>query len=71
MKNNEKAIDYLEAHIPELAAAAVKQAYWQTLASGASVLVSDDGVVADFFGNRHKYRIIRRFLAHLFEIFIV
>ena len=26
MENNEKAIDYLEKHIPELAEAAVKQA---------------------------------------------
>lgn len=49
MKNNEKAIDYLEAHIPELAEAAVKQAYWQALASGSSVLVSDNGVIKEVF----------------------
>jgi hypothetical protein len=30
MENNKKAIDYLEKHIPELAEAAVKQAYCQT-----------------------------------------
>ena len=49
MENNEKAIDYLEAHIPELAQAAVKQAYWQALASGSSVLVSDNGVIKEVF----------------------
>lgn len=49
MKNNEKAIDYLEAHIPELAEAAVKQAYWQALASGSSVMVSENGVMKEVF----------------------
>ena len=41
MKPDEKAIDYLEEHIPEMAEAAVKQAYWQVLASGASVFISE------------------------------
>lgn len=49
MENNEKAIEYLEAHIPELAEAAVKQAYWQTLAAGNSVLISDNGVLTEVF----------------------
>ena len=49
MENNEKAIDYLEAHIPELAEAAVKQAYWQALASGSSVLVSENGNLKEVF----------------------
>lgn len=49
MENNEKAIDYLEEHIPEMAEAAVKQAYWQALASGASVLISDNGVIKEVF----------------------
>lgn len=49
MENNEKAIDYLEAHIPELAEAAVKQAFWQALASGSSVLVSENGVMKEVF----------------------
>ncbi len=48
MENNEKAIDYLEEHIPELAEAAVKQAYWQALASG-SVLVSENIVIKEVF----------------------
>ena len=49
MENNEKAIDYLEKHIPELAEAAVKQAYWQALASGSSVLVSENGTIKEVF----------------------
>ncbi len=49
MESSEEVIDYLEAHIPELAEAAVKQAYWQALASGASVLVSDNGVIKEIF----------------------
>ena len=49
MKLDEKTIDYLEEHIPELAEAATKQAYWQTLAAGNSVLVSEDGVLKENF----------------------
>jgi hypothetical protein len=49
MKNNEKAIEYLEKHIPELAEAAVKQAYWQSLAAGNRVLISDNGVLTEVF----------------------
>ena len=49
VENNEKAIEYLEEHIPEMAEAAVKQAYWQALASGSSVLISDNGVIKEVF----------------------
>jgi hypothetical protein len=50
MENNqEKAIEYLEKHIPEMAEAAVKQAYWQALASGSSVLVSENGAINEVF----------------------
>lgn len=49
MKANEKEIEYLENHIPEMAEAAVKQAYWQALASGSSVLVSDNGTIKEVF----------------------
>lgn len=45
----EKAIEYLEKHIPEMAEAAVKQAYWQALASGSSVLVSENGAINEVF----------------------
>jgi hypothetical protein len=45
MSNSEKALDYLEAQIPSLSAAAVDVAYWQALAAGQHVLVSgDDGI---------------------------
>lgn len=46
---DEKTIEYLEQHFPELAEAATSQAYWQTLASGNSVLISDNGVLKEVF----------------------
>jgi len=47
MKMNEKTIRFLEEHIPELFEAAVKQAYWGALASGSSVLISENGVLVE------------------------
>ena len=49
MKLSEKALDYLEEHIPELAEVAFKQAYWAALASGSSVLVSENGKLMEVF----------------------
>ncbi len=49
MDEQEKVIQYLEEHIPELAEAATSQAYWQALASGSSVLVSDNGTIKEVF----------------------
>ena len=49
MDLSEKALDYLEAHIPELAEVAFKQAYWAALASGSSVLVSENGRLVEVF----------------------
>ena len=49
MPNSEKAMQYLEEHIPELAQSAVTQAYWQALASGSSVLQSDNGAIYEVF----------------------
>jgi hypothetical protein len=46
---SEKALDYLEEHIPELAEMAFKQAYWAALASGSSVLVSENGRLVEVF----------------------
>ncbi|HXW53640.1 MAG TPA: hypothetical protein VEL47_06010 [Myxococcota bacterium] len=43
MPLNEKEMTYLEEHIPELAEVAFKQAYWAALASGSSVLMSENG----------------------------
>lgn len=49
MTEQKDDIEFLEEHIPELAEAAVTQAYWQTLASGSSVLESDNGVIYEVF----------------------
>lgn len=49
MKLDEKTIDYLEEHIPELAEAATKQAYWNALASGNSVMISEEGFIKEIF----------------------
>ena len=49
MKISEESLDFLEAHIPEMADAAVTQAYWQALASGSSVIVARDGALVEVF----------------------
>ena len=46
---SEKALDYLEEHNPELAEVAFKQAYWAALASGSSVLVTENGSLVEVF----------------------
>lgn len=43
MIKNEKTMRFLEEHMPELAEAAVKLAYWQTLAFGNPVLECKNG----------------------------
>ena len=45
----DRVIDYLEEHIPELAESAVTQAYWQSLAAGNSVLESENGIIYERF----------------------
>lgn len=49
MELSEKALDYLEQHIPELAEVAFKQAYWAALVSGSSVLISENGSLVEVF----------------------
>lgn len=49
MPNSEKTMLFLEKHIPELAQSAVTQAYWQALASGSSVLQSENGTIFEVF----------------------
>jgi hypothetical protein len=49
MISNEKVIDYLEEHIPELAIAATQQAYWQALAFGNTVLVTENNMLIEKF----------------------
>lgn len=49
MSMTEESMRYLEEHIPILADAAVKQAYWQALATGSSVLVSEEDALVEIF----------------------
>jgi hypothetical protein len=49
MALSEEAMCFLEAHIPELAEIAFKQAYWAALASGSSVLISENGKLVEVF----------------------
>ena len=46
---DEQALQHLEEHIPELADSAIKQAYWQALASGSSVLEHENGTIYEVF----------------------
>lgn len=56
MALSEAAIFFLEEHIPELAKVAFKQAYWAALASGSSVLVSENGDLVEVFPDgKHKF----------------
>lgn len=56
MALSEEAMTFLEDHIPELADIAFKQAYWATLASGCSVLVSKNGDLVEVFPDgKHKF----------------
>ena len=47
MTLQQKEIDYLEAQIPLLAELALRQAFWQSLASGHSVLIADNGKLVE------------------------
>lgn len=49
MELNEKVIQHLEEHFPELAATATQQAYWQALAEGSSVLVAHNDQIIEIF----------------------
>lgn len=49
MTDSEKTLDYLEQQIPSLSAAAVDVAYWQALAAGQKVLISDEGGIYEVF----------------------
>ena len=56
MTLSEEAMSFLEEHIPELADVAFKQAYWAALASGSSVLISENGDLVEMFPDgTHKF----------------
>ncbi len=50
----EAALSYLEQQIPSLAAAACRLAFWQALASGQPVLVSEDDGIYRVFADGSK-----------------
>lgn len=50
----EKAMRFLEEQIPDLAETAIKQAYWQALASGHTVLECENGVLVEVHPNGTK-----------------
>jgi len=58
MKMEDDEIDYLEECIPALAQLAVTQAYWQTLASGLSLVTLIEGAIYEVFpdGARKKIK---------------
>ncbi|MBF0178867.1 MAG: hypothetical protein HQM03_02445 [Magnetococcales bacterium] len=49
MSMPEQTMQFLEEHIPDLAAPAFQQAFWQALASGSSVLVVEDSAIVEVF----------------------
>lgn len=55
---SEDALNFMESHIPELAEAAFKQAYWKTLADGVSVMIAENNHLVEVFPDGSK-RIIR------------
>lgn len=54
MDSNEKSIRFIEEHIPDLADGVFKQACWQALAEGSSVLKVENNTIVEIFpdGNR-------------------
>ena len=49
MLETENTIDYLENQIPALSASAITVAYWDTLASGQSVLETENDAIYEVF----------------------
>lgn len=46
---SEEAMNFLEEHIPDIAEAAFKQAFWAALASGSSVLIREKEDLVEVF----------------------
>ena len=62
MYDPEKTMTYLEEQIPALAGSAVTVAYWQTLASGESVLETDSGAIYEVFPDGSR-RLVKQIAA--------
>jgi 7-cyano-7-deazaguanine synthase in queuosine biosynthesis len=54
MQLSEKELDFLEENMPEMMATATKQAFWETLASGESVLIAENGQLLRFYPDGRK-----------------
>jgi len=50
----EREIQYLEEHIPELVESTITQAYWQSLAARNSVLESENGMIYERFSDGYS-----------------
>ena len=48
---SDDVLDHLESSIPELARAATNHAYWEALATGHSVVISESGTIYRVFPN--------------------
>lgn len=59
MSLTEESMRFLEEQIPELAEAAVRQAYWDALNSGSSVLEYEEGALVEIFPDGSR-KIIKR-----------
>lgn len=49
MEMDEKSVEFWKSIFPNLRKLTTKQAFWQTLASGNSVLISDNGNIKEVF----------------------
>lgn len=58
MRPSEESLTFLETQIPELAEAAMRQAYWEALNSGSSVLEYAESVLVEVFpdGRRVQHK---------------
>lgn len=66
MQPTENEISFIEAHIPELAELAFKQAFWQTLADGVSVIIAENNQLVEVFPDGSK-KIIKSLSNNLVE----
>jgi hypothetical protein len=57
MKLTEKEIQNLEEQFPYIAEASARQAYWEALSSGSSVLVVENEEVVEVFPNGRRVAI--------------
>ena len=48
----ENELNFIESHIPELAEVAFKQAFWQTLADGVSVMIAENNHLVEVSNSR-------------------